>query len=290
MMYFHSLAMWKANLNRHFWKTLPALKVPFFLVLWNGIFHSFTLAILLFWTLTSRRIPALQRMSTLNQFLSENQMLFAALASCSALFFFKGPLADVWNDRRRGTSQFGKGFLRGLGFGSAVVIALSLKGELSFLGLSTQLNLNFLAAYAWILRSLLILALVVSAEFLVRVVVREELRGTPLRTPLEILTLISIYWAWFAPGGAESFTLALAFSVFPAFWSSAGFVSAFFILIHAVCGLDFFENQTAGILQFKPGGSETPVLQNLYVQVMLFVLLALARYVSIKNRKELRSS
>jgi hypothetical protein len=57
-----------------------------------------------------------------------------------------------------------------------------------------------------------------------------------------------------------------------------------------VCGLDFFENQTAGILQFKSGESETPVLQNLYVQVMLFILLALARYVSMKNRKELRSS
>jgi hypothetical protein len=282
--------MWKANLNRHFRKTLPALRVPCFLILWNAIFHAFTLSILLFWTLTSRSIPVLQRMSTLNQFLSENQMLFAALASCSALFFFKPPVQEAWSERRIGFQRFLRGFLRGLGFGSAAVIALSLKGEFSFLGLSAQLNLNFLAAYTWIFRSILILALVISAEFLVRVVVRGELRNLPGRNTIEILTLVLIYWAWFAPGLPELLTLVLAFSVFPDFWSSSGFVSAFFALIHAVCGLDFFENQGAGILQFKPADSALPILENPYLQAMLFLLIASSRYVSMRNRKEIRSS
>jgi hypothetical protein len=278
--------MWKANLNRHFWKTLPALRVPLFLLMWNAIFHSFTLAVLLFWTSTSHRIPALQRMSTLNQFLNENQMLFAALASCSALFFFRAALSGTWNDRRIGLGRFSKAFARGIGFGTAVILALSLKGELSFLGLSTQLNLNFLAAYAWILRSLLVLALVISGEFLVRIVVREELRDLPFRHLLEPLTLASIYWAWFAPGPAEILTLLLLFSVFTDFWASSGFVSAFFILVHAICGLDFFENQSAGILQFKPSEAESPIFQNLYIQAVLFILLGLTRYANLKWRKE----
>ncbi|NDG83509.1 MAG: hypothetical protein EBX52_00540 [Proteobacteria bacterium] len=88
--------MWKANLNRHFAKLLPALKISSFLIFWSWIFHAFTLAILLFWSLTSNRVSSLNRMSTLNQFLSENQILFAALGSISALPFFRDTLVGRW--------------------------------------------------------------------------------------------------------------------------------------------------------------------------------------------------
>jgi hypothetical protein len=278
--------MWKANLNRHFQKLLPALKVSIFMVLWNALFHSFTLSILLFWTLTSNRVSELNRMGTLNQFLSENQILFAALASFSALAFFRTSLHELWQSRRLGLPELGKSFIRGAGFGAALILALILNREYEFLGFSTQLNLNFLAAYAWILRSVLIFFFVFSTEFLVRVILHEELSEVKYRLLVENLNLLLIYWIWFSPKPGEALTLILLFGLFPSFWASTGFLSAFFILIHAIFGLNFFENESLGVLQLKLTHSEETLLQNGHLQALLFILLASIQYVRIKPRKE----
>ncbi len=279
--------MWKANLNRHFRKLLPALKVSGFLIFWNALFHSFTLSILLFWTLTSHQVSTLNRMSTLNQFLSENQILFAALSCLSALLFFRAPLRELWGSRITGFPDLTRAFLRGLGFGSVMVIALILNHEYEFLGFSTQLNLNFLAAYAWIFRALLIFVFVFSTEFLVRVIIHHELVEVRYRIVLETLTLLLIYWIWFSPKFSEMVTLILLFGIFGSFWSSLGFISAFFILVHAIFGLNFFENESSGILQLKLSHSEETLFQNGHLQIMLFILLILVQYAKMKPRKEI---
>jgi hypothetical protein len=281
--------MWKANLNRHFAKLLPALKISTFLILWGALFHSFTLAILLFWSLTSARVSSLNRMSTLNQFLSENQILFATLSSLSALMFFRDPLKEVWKNRRLGLPHLLGSTLRGIGLGGMFMVALTLNQEYEFLGVSTQLNLNFLAAYAWIFRAGLLLIFVFSNEFLVRVVIRQELAGLKLRRTIETLTLLAIYWIWFSPNPGEILTLLLLFLGLDSFWSATGFLGSFFILIHAILGLNFFENETVGLLQMKSLRPEEGFFENPHLQLMLAILLILIRYGKVRLRKESRA-
>jgi len=278
--------MWKANLNRHFGKLFPALKISSFLILWSGLFHAFTLAILLFWSLTSNRVSSLNRMSTLNQFLSENQILFAALGSVSALLFFRDTLAGIWKSRRAGLPALGRSALRGAGFGGIMMTALIVNRDYELLGLSNQADLNFLTAYAWIFRAVLITVFVLSTEILVRVIIHRELPEGPVRPVFEIASLVLIYAVWFTPRPGELPTLVLLFSIFPSFWSAAGFLSSFFVLTHALLGLHFFENETTGLLQLKPLHSDETLLQNAHLQSMLVILFVLIRYAKLRLRKE----
>jgi hypothetical protein len=179
--------------------------------------------------------------------------------------------------------------LRGMGFGSVMMVALILNRDYDFLGFSTQVNLNFLAAYAWIFRSMLIFFFVFSTEFLVRQILHRELSSVRSPLILENLTLITLYWIWFSPKPGEVLTLGLLFLIFNSFWSSAGFLSAFFILIHAILGLNFFENETVGIFQLKGNRLEESLLQNGHLQVMLIILLLLIHYAKVKLRKESRT-
>ena len=282
--------MWKANLNRHFTKIWPALKISGFLVLWNALFHSFTLSILLYWSLTSHQVSSLNRMSTLNQFLSENQILFAALSSVSALIFFRDQVSEVWDERRIYFSQFLRAWMRGLGFGLVMIVALIFNHSYEFLGFSTQLNLNFLASYAWILRAILIFIFVLSTEFLTQVVILQEMKDEEHRYWIQNGTLLLFYWIWFNPNFSETLTLLLIFSIFSSFWSSIGFISAFFILVHAVFGLNFFENEFAGILQLKVMKPDDSFFQNHTLQAMLLILLILIQYAKLRLRKELKHS
>jgi hypothetical protein len=279
--------MWKANLNRHFAKITRALKISAFLLLWNFFFHSFTLSILLYWSLTSARIPALYRMATLNQFLSENQILFAALSSLSALFFFKDMIFDLWRGQRNALPDFSRAGLRGLGFGIVILIALTVGHQYQFLGFSTQLDLNFLASYAWILRAILIFLFVASTELLTGVVLRNTLPRNYSRYLIQNFTLLALYWIWFNPKFSELITLLFLFSIFSNVWSSIGFLSALFILVHAICGLNFFENEFAGVVQFKVLNlNEESFFQNHTLQAVLIVILVLIAYVRVRIRKE----
>ena len=279
--------MWKANLNRHFAKISRALKISAFLLLWNIFFHSFTLSILLYWSLTSSRIPALYRMATLNQFLSENQILFAALSSLAALFFFQDVLHEAWADRRRVITEFSRAWLRAFSFGLAFLAALTISHQYQFLGFSTQLNLNFLASYAWILRAFLIFIFVASTELLTRVVLKGTLVGGTSRFLIQNVTLLAIYWIWFNPKPSELLSLILLFSLFSSVWSAIGFLSALFILVHAICGLNFFENEFAGIVQFKIlNPNEESFFQNHTLQAVLLLMLVILGYIKFKIRKE----
>jgi hypothetical protein len=278
--------MWKANLNRHFAKSVSALKISAFLILWSGLFHSFTLSILLFWSLTSNRVSSLTRMTTLNQFLSENQILFATLSSMSAILFFKTPLVQLWKNRRPGIPLLLRSGMRGFGFGTVMITALILNHDYEFLGLSTQLNINFLAAYAWVFRAILIFGFVFSTEFLVRIIIHDAMAKSQTRTLIENTTLILIYWVWFSPKPAEIITLGLLFWLFNSFWASVGFLSSFFILTHAILGLNFFENESSGILQLKSNLIEESILQNPHLQIMLFILLILIHYAKLKLQRE----
>ncbi len=280
--------MWKAKLNRHFAKLAPAFKISAFLIFWSGLFHSFTLAILLLWSLTSNRVSALNRMTTLNQFLSENQILFATLSSFSALIFFKDTVKEVWRSRRSGFPEWLRASLRGAGFGTLMILALILNRDYDFLGLSTQVNLNFLASYAWIFRAVLIFGFVFSTEFLARVILRRELHSVRSQLIVENLTLLGIYAIWFSPKPGEILTLLLLFLLSRSFWSTAGFLTAFFILTHAILGLHFFENETVGIFQLKSNQPDLSLLQNGHLRVMLILLLLFIHYAKVRLRKESR--
>ena len=166
------------------------------------------------------------------------------------------------------------------------MVALLLNHEYEFLGFTTQLNLNFLSSYAWILRSFLIFIFVFSTEFLVRVVLKQELKNAYGAFLVETLTLLLLYWIWFEPKIGELFTLILLFSTFSSFWTSTGFMSSFFILIHAIFGLNFFENEFVGILQFKALKSEENFLQNPHLQATFLVLLVFIHYTQFRLRKE----
>jgi hypothetical protein len=293
--------MWKPNLNRHFAKIAPALKnslkISFFLIVWNGLFHSLTLSILIYWSLTSTRVSEMSRMTTLNQFWAENQILFAALSALASIFFFGDYVRRVILDGRIGLTSFGINFLRGVFFSLLLIGALILDHRYEFLGFSAQLNLNFLTSYAWFFRALLMLLFVGSTEFVTRVVLRSELHDETMgvvspvaRYLVETLTHLSIYWIWFNPALPEVITLLLLFLLFQGFWSATGFISAFFIMVHAVFGLPFFENEFVGVLQLKPlteelRGDES-ILQNHYL-IATLILLVLAvrasRHIMLKS-------
>ena len=283
--------MWKTKLNRQFLKILPGLKISGFLILWGTLFHSFTLSILLYGSLKSEHVLSSNRLTTLNQFLSENQILFAALSYASALLFFRDEIQRFWKERVHGFQDFARSFLRGIGFGAALMVALLFHRDYEFLGFTTQLNLNFLSSYAWILRSILMAIFVISTEFLVRVVLKKETLGVVGGRALEVLTLVFLYWIWFEPHLSELLTLVLLFATFSTFWTGAGFLSAFFILNHAIFGLNFFENEFLGILQFKAlRASENNFLQNHYLQATFFAVLLFIHYTQFKLRKESTAS
>jgi|GEM_PF-3600367 len=269
--------MLNPNLNRQIRKILPDLKVSFFLLVWNGVFHSLTLSTLLYWSFTSPRVPELSRMSTLNQFWTENQILFAAICTVSGAFFFKDQLTDFIRGYFSSRSVFWVNFLRGIFFATALVVGLIWSKRYEFLGVSSQFDLNFLSSYAWIFRALVVFLFVISSEFLTRVALPTPWLGT--------LTRLAIYWIWFTPTLPEAATLVLLFLLFTGAWSAAGFTSALFVMTHAVFGLPFFENEFSGLLQLKvplesmvnADYDYNAFLQNHYLQATLLILLVIFR-------------
>lgn len=271
--------MWKHNLNRQITKLKPALKISAFLMLWNGVFHGLTMSILLYWSLSSSRVPELARITTLNQFWAENQILFAALCGVTGSLFFRNQIGQLVDDRADGFRWLGIHAFRGFAFALVMVIALVLRRRYQFLGLSTQLNLNFLSSYAWILRSFLIFSFILTTEFLTRRV----LHGP---TWIRVLTQITIFWIWFFPSWSEIFSLVVLSLLFNNFWASTGFLTAIFIVTHAIFGLPFFENEFSGIFQIRSTRAEETFLQNPYLQVTLVALLVTFRYAKLLLRKE----
>jgi hypothetical protein len=265
--------MWKGNLNRHFTNLLPSLKMSGFLIFWNILFHSMTLAILLFWSLTTAKINPETRLNSLNQFLNENQILFATLCCISALLFFKSEFIRELKLFRDTAPVLIRALIRGMGLGIMVTVALALHGTYPFLGVSTQINFNFLASYAWIFRAFLIFAFCFSSEFLLRNVLRRTIRDPRFQLPLEALTGLFIYWIWFGPTVSELFTLLLIFGLYYDLWVGIGFLSGWFIWLHAICGFNFFQNESQGLLQFKIPINQESLLQNSSIQLILGALL-----------------
>jgi hypothetical protein len=215
-------------------------------------------------------------MSTLNQFWTENQLLFATLCSVAATFFFKDQLWQTLHRFKASQKYFFANFSRGLLFGLILILGLIFNRRYEFLGFAVQLNLNFLTSYAWIFRAFLILALVASNEFLVRVVTESTFdREAPpaLTFSIRLLTELAVYWIWFNPSPSECFTLLLLFSLFSHFWSATGFLSGLFIMTHAVFSLPFFENEFLGLFQLKLLKNDDRFYQNPYLQLTLVILL-----------------
>ena len=210
------------------------------------------------------------------------------MSSLSALFFFQDALIGPWNDRRLILPGFFRAWARGIGFGLLFLGALTISHQYQFLVFSTQLDLNFLASYAWILRAVLIFIFVASTELLARLILKNTLPGGYTSIIIQNLTLLAFYWIWFNPKLSEVFTLLLLFSFFANnAWTSIGFLSSLFILIHSVCGLNFFENEFAGLVQFKIlNPNEESFFQNETLQATLVVLLLFFGYVKLKSRKE----
>jgi hypothetical protein len=283
-MYLHSvypenLAMWKHNLTRQLSKLWPHLRISAFILVWIGLFHSLTLNLLVYWSLTSSQVPELARITTLNQFWAENQILFAALCGLSGSFFFKGQLQRLFQERQEGVRWLLIHALRGFLFTCVILTALIVRGRYEFLGLSTQLNLNFLSSYAWFFRAVLLFLFVFSTEFLTRRVLQGPVW-------LRVTTQVLIYWIWFFPSWGELLSIGLLSLLFSSFWAATGFTAAIFISSHAWFGLPFFENEFSGILQIKYLKADETLLQNPYLQITLLVLLFVFRYAKLLFRKE----
>jgi hypothetical protein len=119
------------------------------------------------------------------------------------------------------------------------------------------------------------------------VVLRNTLPRNYSRYLIQNFTLLALYWIWFNPKFSELITLLFLFSIFSNVWSSIGFLSALFILVHAICGLNFFENEFAGVVQFKVLNlNEESFFQNHTLQAVLIVILVLIAYVRVRIRKE----
>ncbi len=290
--------MSKLKLNQHFLKMFPALKVFFFLLVWNGVFHGLALSVLLYWSLTSSKVPALNRMATLNQFWMENQVLFAALASLAGSLFFKNQMVGLVQQFRSHRAMVLQTLLyqtlRGMICPLLVILCLIFSHRYEFLGFSVQLNLNFLTSYSWILRAILLLVLVASNEFLVKAVLYaafpSDLPKT-LRFFFQTVAQISIYAIWFDPSVLECVTLFLLLNIAAEFWSATAFVASFFIMTHTVFSLPFFENDFQGVFQLKAARPDSFFLEDRYLQATLFILLIAFRLIPrysqiIQSRKE----
>jgi len=252
--------MWKAKLNQHF------AKIAF--LLWNLIFHSLWLSALFF----------LSNGSNFNSIWTENQVLIATLSI--GLFTFID--REDWLIRLRDTSQAQKllslGALQALIVISLITVQSIFFGKIEFLGLSSQVGLNFLSSYSWLLRSILLLALSFAINATTKNI-KPYWTGLPLQC--------FFFWIWFQPGWQDLLIITGIYILNSSILFSTGLMAGIFILTHAVLGSSFMGSEFSGLLQFKWIQDEGSLLHNPALILGLFFLYFVNKLGTIyKNRKE----
>ncbi len=252
--------MWKAKLNQHF------AKIAF--LIWNLVFHSLWLSALFF----------LSNGSNFTSMWAENQILFSTLSV--GLFSFFG--REEWMIRLRDFSQAKKLFLLGC-LQAWIVITLIciqalLSGKMEFLGFSSEIGLNFLSSYSWLLRSLLLLVLSFALNATTKNI-QPQWMGLPLQC--------FFFWIWFQPSWTDYLILAGIYILNSNILFSTGLMAGVFVLTHAVLGSPFMGNEFTGLLQFKWPQGESSLLHHQALILGLFLLTIVNKLRKVyQNRKE----
>jgi hypothetical protein len=252
--------MWKAKLNQHFAK--------FAFLLWNLIFHSLWLSALFY----------LSRGTNFNLLWAENQILFATLSIGLYAFIFR----DEWTARMRDAGQARNLILFGLLQAFVVVIFAAILGviskELEFLGLSSQLGMNFLSSYSWVLRSILILILTFALNATTKTL-SPHWMGLPLQ--------IFFFWIWFQPNFTDYCFITIFYMMNTSFLFSVGLMSGIFVMTHAVFGSALMGSEFSGLFQFKWPETENSLLHSPALILGLFFIFATNKLKThLKRRKE----
>jgi hypothetical protein len=251
--------MWKAKLNQHF------AKIAF--LIWNMIFHSLWLSALFY----------LSNGSRFNSLWSENHLLFATLSISLLALIFR----DEWKQRLRDLGQSRTLFLMGLLQAFIIVSLTTLQGILSgrfeFLGVSSQLGVNFLSSYGWVLRSVLLFALSFSLN-----ATTKNLSPHWMGLPLQCFFI----WTWFQPGFYDYLVIIGIYALSSSFVQSTGLMAGILILTHSVLGSDFMGSEFTGLLQFKGMQDEGSLLHSPALILGLFFILFLNKIKTVLNRRK----
>ncbi len=252
--------MWKAKLNQHFAK--------FAFLLWNLLFHSLWLSALFY----------LSGGTNFNAIWAENQILFATLSIALYAFIFR----DEWGTKMRDFSPLQN--LITLGFIQAAVLVIFgmlqgiLVNNIEFLGFSSQLGVNFLSSYSWILRSILLFILSFALN-----ATTKSLNPHWMGLPLQLF----FFWIWFQPTTMDYCFIILFYVMNSSFLFSTGLMAGVFIMTHAVFGSTLMGAEFSGLLQFKWVETENSLLHSPAIILGLFFIIATNKLKTfLKRRKE----
>ncbi len=216
--------MWKAKLNQHFAK--------FAFLLWNLLFHSLWLSALFY----------LSNGSNFNSLWVENQILFATLSIGLFAFIFR----DEWGQKLRDLAPARQLIIMGFTQAMIVVIFATIHGVLSknieFLGFSSQLGMNFLSSYSWILRSVLLLILSFALN-----ATTKNLTPHWMGLPLQYF----FFWIWFQPTFLDFCFITVFYLMNSSIIFSTGLLGGILIMTHAVFGSALMGSEFSGLFQFK---------------------------------------
>ena len=251
--------MWKAKLNQHFAK--------FAFLLWNLIFHSLCLSALFY----------LSNGSNFNSLWAENQTLFATISIGLFAFIFR----DEWDYKLRDLTQARNLIAMGFTQAMVVVIIVAIQGILSknieFIGLSSQLGMNFLSSYSWILRSILLCIL----SFTLNATTKSLTPGW-MGLPLQIF----FFWIWFQPTLLDFSFLLVFYLMNSSFLFSTGLMGGIFVMTHAVFGSTLMGSEFSGLFQLKWSQDDTSLLHNpALILGLFFIFFANKLKTFLKRRK-----
>lgn len=212
---------------------LPRARVTFAALFWNGLMQVITLGTFMLWFFrTSTRVR-------FGDSWAESQLLFAALVQFGLLWLFR----EHWSWPKPG--KFLLGVFQGALFATLMMTTMLVAQKLEFLGMTSQISLNFLSNYSWVAQSFTIIAFLFAIETFFTL---PEI--APSRT-LQALLFVGICAIWFQFNLRESISLFLLFLFAGWFKQPGGFVSGFLFFIHAIFGQSIFGIEFLGLFQLK---------------------------------------
>jgi hypothetical protein len=255
--------MWKAKLNQHFAK--------FAFLLWNLTFHSLWLSALFF----------LSSGNNFNSLWAENQIFFSTLSIGLFAFIFRDEWSNKLKDLGQARSLFILGFLQALVVVVFAVILGVLSKNIEFLGFSSQLGVNFLSSYSWVLRSIFLLILTFALNATTKTLSPHWV-GLPLQ--------LFFFWTWFQPTLLDWCFITLFYAMNTSLLFSTGLMGGFFIMTHAVFGSTLMGSEFSGLFQFKWIQDDTSLLHSPALILGLFFILSANKLKTILKRRKERSS
>lgn len=272
--------MFKSNLNR---QIIALFKMSAFGLIWNILFHSVALTVLVYWAFNSGSGIETDHSQQFNQFWSDYHLFFAITCQLGLILFFKDEIKVFLKRLVQPGRSFFEYYLRGTFLVALMAVGLVLSKQYEFLGFTSQAHLSFLSSissYSWLLRTGLIFILIFSIQAFIHAVVHRRLpptRNAWIKRAVSTLTFLGILWVWFKLSPLETLTLALLISWFDDFWESTGFLFGIFAWAHAGLSLKWMGMEFSGLLQLEPIAQtiqniEQPFLEIPAIQGAIFIL------------------